>query len=415
MTRITISFLFLAIVTIFLVASKEIISNEPNEIDTKFEDQMAQLHKSVLSLVTRVQKVEDKNQLLEEGIRIIKEKNHMLEEEVQILKEKNQIYEKSNKNLEKEMKDIDDELSYLKELSKLNIVRTCEEMADYGVNQSDFYLIDPDGPLMGEKPISVYCDFRNGIVSTKISHNSEEKMEVQHCQDPGCYSRKITYNAPMEQIQSLIELSKSCSQEIKYECFLSALREEGIDFGFWLDRNGDSQIYWSGSHYGEHVCDCHFTEEGCYNEETLGNSCNCDSIKPSEMSDIGTITNSTALPITELRFGGLEFDAQAAFHTLGKLSCSGKKFVEPKPSSCSSLKKRGFYKNGFYVVLHSYGDYEKHVYCDMTSPGYDNVKEEFIYIINDGKKQYKLCLFSGLPHLTTFLAPILLSNQLKKS
>ena len=176
MTRITISFLFLAIVTIFLVASKEIISNEPNEIDTKFEDQMAQLHKSVLNLVTRVQKVEDKNQLLEEGIRIIKEKNHMLEEEVQILKEKNQIYEKSNKNLKKKMKDIDDELSYLKELSKLNIVRTCEEMADYGVNQSDFYLIDPDGPLMGEKPISVYCDFRNGIVSTKISHNSEENF-----------------------------------------------------------------------------------------------------------------------------------------------------------------------------------------------------------------------------------------------
>ena len=30
---------------------------------------------------------------------------------------------------------IDDEIEYLKELSKLKVVRTCEEMADYGVNR----------------------------------------------------------------------------------------------------------------------------------------------------------------------------------------------------------------------------------------------------------------------------------------
>ena len=129
------------------------------------------------------------------------------------------------------------------------------------------------------------------------------------------------------------------------------MQHNGIDFGFWLDRNGDSQIYWTGANYGDHVCSCHFSEEGCFNEETLGKACNCDANKPSELSDVGIITNSTAFPITELRFGGLEFDSQSGFHTLGKLECSGKKSVESKPATCTSLKKHGFFKSGFYNVL----------------------------------------------------------------
>ena len=229
------------------------------------------------------------------------------------------------------------------------MVWTCEEMADYGVNQSNYYLVDPDGPLMGNEPIRVYCEFSEGSVSTIISHDSEETIEVGHCTDPGCYSRQITYDAPIEQIQSLIELSNTCNQQIKYDCFLSPLQIEGIDFGFWRDKNGDDQIYWTDSHFGEHVCSCHYSEEGCFDQETLGNTCNCDSNKPSELSDVGIITNSSALPIMELRFGGLEFDAQSAFHTLGKLSCSGKKT-----------------------------NFSKLVYCDMTSLGYDDVHEDYI-------------------------------------
>ena len=36
----------------------------------------------------------------------------------------------------------------MKELSKLKVVRTCEEMKEYGINQSNYYVIDPDGPLL---------------------------------------------------------------------------------------------------------------------------------------------------------------------------------------------------------------------------------------------------------------------------
>ena len=141
----------------------------------------------------------------------------------------------------------------------------------------------------------------------------------------------------MTQIQSLIQLSDVCSQELKYECFLSALQYQGIDLGYWLDRNGESQIYWTGSNHGDHVCSCHFTEEGCIDESSLGNTCNCDSKAPTPLFDEGYIDNSTALPITELRFGGLHYDAQSGFHTLGKLTCGGKVCSKKKFSLISRL------------------------------------------------------------------------------
>ena len=363
MMRVYIALVFLGISIILKVATKDINSNESDNFGANVEDKISNLERVLFDLTSMMKKEEIKNKVLEQ--RVLK------------VELKNEVLEKKNQNLEKTNKDINDELSYLKELSKLNVVRTCEEMADYGVNQSNFYLVDPDGPLLGEEPIRVYCDFSEGSVSTIISHDSEVKIEVGHCTDPGCYSRQITYDAPMEQIQSLIELSNTCSQEITYNCFLSPLQDEGVNYGFWKDKNGEDQIYWTDSHFGEHVCSCHYTEEGCLDEETLGNTCNCDSNKPSELSDVGIITNSSALPIMELRFGGLEFDAQSAFHTLGKLSCHGKRTNEPKPASCSSLKRNGYFKSGFFNVKED-GQFSKLVYCDMASLGYDNVDEEYI-------------------------------------
>ena len=203
-------------------------------------------------------------------------------------------------------------------------VRTCDEMHMFGVNKSDFYFMDPDGPLIGEEPIRVYCDFTEDYGFTRISHDSEQKIEVAHCNDPGCYARPIVYDSSMEQIKTLIELSDSCSQPIRYDCFASSLQDEGINYGYWLDKNGEDQVYFTGSNYGNHVCSCHFSEEGCIDESSLGNTCNCDSKAPTPLFDEGYIDNSTALPITELRFGGLHYDAQSGFHTLGKLTCGGK-------------------------------------------------------------------------------------------
>merc|ERR1712224_382755 len=72
-----------------------------------------------------------------------------------------------------------------------------------------------------------------------------------------------------------------------------------------------------------------------------------------------------------------KYDAQSGFHTLGKLICSGKKFPEEKPSSCSSLKKAGVFHSAYYNVKED-GQFSKLVYCNMSTPGYQNTGEELI-------------------------------------
>ena len=62
-----------------------------------------------------------------------------------------------------------------------------------------------------------------------------------------------------------------------------------------------------GSYYGDHVCDCHFEEEGCMEEATKGNKCNCDAVLPVPLRDTGLITNVTALPVSKLYFGEIRF------------------------------------------------------------------------------------------------------------
>jgi hypothetical protein len=53
--------------------------------------------------------------------------------------------------------------------------------------------------------------------------------------------------------------------------------------------------------------------------------CNCDSSAPEWLSDVGTLTKLSALPVKELRFGGLIFGSQEATFALGPLSCKGRK------------------------------------------------------------------------------------------
>ena len=46
---------------------------------------------------------------------------------------------------------------------------------------------------------------------------------------PGCYSRPVQYTAPREQLPALIPMSASCSQTVRYDCFLAPLQDEGVD------------------------------------------------------------------------------------------------------------------------------------------------------------------------------------------
>jgi hypothetical protein len=53
------------------------------------------------------------------------------------------------------------------------------------------------------------------------------------------------------------------------------------------------------------------------------NTCNCDADRPNLESDSGTITNSSALPITKLYFGGINSENQDGSYMLGRFKCFG--------------------------------------------------------------------------------------------
>ena len=75
----------------------------------------------------------------------------------------------SNEDLRSKYKDLmsrqdilEDRVSKLEELAKVGTLRTCAEYAQYGLKTSGLYMVDPDGPLLGQPPFQVFCNFDAG-------------------------------------------------------------------------------------------------------------------------------------------------------------------------------------------------------------------------------------------------------------
>jgi len=274
--------------------------------------------------------------------------------------------------------DLEDRVTKLEDLAKIGTLRSCYEYSQYGLRTSGLYMIDPDGALIGQEPFQVYCNFTTG--ATEVMHNTEVLTEVDHCHDPGCYQRNITYinnltqaEVSMYQIVSLIELAAYCEQEIRYDCTLAPLTAEEVDYAFWEDRQGETNVYYTGSNFGTHVCDCH-EADGCIEEETKGNTCNCDANLPIPATDTGSITNMTALPVMKLFFGGLSYDLQSAAYQLGRLKCYGDKDIDIA-TSCAALKKKNVMTSGYYNIKPEGDTHTKLVFCDMKSGTYTDVPQ----------------------------------------
>jgi len=171
-----------------------------------------------------------------------------------------------------------------------------------------------------------------------------------------------------------MQLSQYCVQGFYYECTLAPLRADEADFAYWTDRHGEKNVYFTGENKGYHSCDCHFSSEGCFEEETRGNKCNCDANLPAPLVDTGLLTNMSALPVTKLAFGGLTYQIQSAFFKLGNLQCYGK--TQPEvASSCSALKMKGVTRSGYYEIKKHGYRYTTLVYCDMEADGYIDVPQ----------------------------------------
>ncbi|CAG0888668.1 unnamed protein product [Darwinula stevensoni] len=283
-----------------------------------------------------------KHEIAQQKLDIIQMKHDIAQ-----LRHDNERLKRVNENLNAQRETaVEDRIQYLEAVTRQIVPPTCESLAKLGVTRSGAYLVDPDGVLRGDPPIRVFCDMDTDPPSTNVLHDSMETMEVGHCPDPGCYGRRIAYHASMKQMQALIDRSESCKQQIRYDCFSAALTTSGTNYAWWMDRRGDPQYYWEGSHAGEHTCNCGLTD----NCEHSTQACNCDADAPKWESDSGTITNATALPITELRFGGLQSEGQKAKHTLGALVCTGRNPPSSPAGSCSSLRQAGHTGTGYHLI-----------------------------------------------------------------
>ena len=211
------------------------------------------------------------------------------------------------------------------EASSLVLVKghapSCSAIKKWVSGESGSYVIDPDGPG-GVAPFTAHCDMRdqNGVGVTVISHDSESRTHVTGFLAAGSYSRNVLYSgADLSQLASLTAVSAHCEQFIKYECRHSVLSYRRRPFGWWVSRDQRKMTYWGGASPGSDKCACGMTNSCADRSER----CNCDKNDNVWREDSGPLTEKSALPVTQLRFGDTGGSDEQGYHTLGKLKCYG--------------------------------------------------------------------------------------------
>ena len=66
---------------------------------------------------------------------------------------------------------------------------------------------------------------------------------IDTCEGPGCSEITVEYPGHIDQIKNLIMVSESCSQEISFKCFGSALKINSVHIGWWINVNGKLCMY----------------------------------------------------------------------------------------------------------------------------------------------------------------------------
>ncbi|KAK4011418.1 hypothetical protein OUZ56_020535 [Daphnia magna] len=207
-------------------------------------------------------------------------------------------------------------------------LRTCHEIHVANPSYpSGMYWIDPDGQGIGDPPIHVYCEMEaeqsDVKGTTSILHDSESKMDIGNCTEPGCYSRPIKYYASDRQIEALIQLSSYCHQHIRYHCRKTPLNFDGIAYAWWNVKDGERH-------------------------EFSNRSTTCDQLAYTEGYDLQYVVDNVSLPITRIHFSN-PFKGFGQ-HQVSRLRCRGKAKTEAMPRSCEDLWRMGHNLNGIYSV-----------------------------------------------------------------
>ncbi|KAI8503743.1 hypothetical protein Bbelb_187140 [Branchiostoma belcheri] len=199
---------------------------------------------------------------------------------------------------------------------------SCTEVAERGgIDKKTRYIIHPgDGPGRGVLPVLVQCDLEKETAITLIGHDSEARTRVKGFENPGSYSKDVTYWNSMERVRAVVEQSSFCKQHIKYECYNSVLwddHDQWDRYAWWVTWDGRQADYWGGASPGSGKCACGQTG-ACYGR------CYCDNNDNTWREDSGFLSNKDDLPVTQLRFGdtgGYMGRNEEGYYTLGKLIC----------------------------------------------------------------------------------------------
>merc|ERR1711935_267963 len=218
-----------------------------------------------------------------------------------------------------QLEEVNDEIEYLKELSKLTTARSCAELKSFGINfnGTEEVPIDPDGSVKGHPPLDVICDMDTGTTEG----GDEVTGTIDTCDGSGCSEIIVDYPGHIDQIKNLIMVSESCSQEISFKCFGSALKINSVHIGWWVNTQGEQKysINGNGSTYG---CECGLTDS-CLTNIGENNLCNCDARLARWAEDKGVITSKEDLPIVAFKYGTYSLEGYHPEIRIGKLKCQG--------------------------------------------------------------------------------------------
>ena len=81
----------------------------------------------------------------------------------------NKVEAELSRKFDQRQQDLENRVAKLEELIRIGTLRSCAEYSQYGIKTDGFYMIDPDGPLLGHPPFQVFCNFTSGQMR-KLCH-----------------------------------------------------------------------------------------------------------------------------------------------------------------------------------------------------------------------------------------------------
>ncbi|XP_072023619.1 uncharacterized protein [Amphiura filiformis] len=147
-----------------------------------------------------------------------------------------------------------------------------------------------------------------------------------------------------DQIVALVDISRSCRQELQLDCQNVFIYNGDIASTYWYDRNGVSRGNW-GTETNVEGCQCR-VDGDCADGQAR---CNCDAEGTGVRTDRGYITDHNHLPITALFIDEVDQAGESASYRVSSLQCSGS--VSNLYPSCAALQEAGLLtQDGEYLI-----------------------------------------------------------------